>query len=84
MAVVNIIQCGVSKNGEIMHLVRTLFYVCAVYNMECLAVHVPGIQNDVADALSRCQVHRFRDLMPQADGTATHPKKLTDIYELDY
>jgi hypothetical protein len=84
MAVVNIIQCGVSKNGEIMHLVRTLFYVCAVYNMECIAVHVPGIKNGVADALSRGQVHRFRDLMPQADGTATHHKKLTDIYELDY
>ena len=80
ISVVNIIQNGTSKSSDIMHLVRMLFYVCASHNMECSSVHIAGIQDEAADAISRDQITRFRSLVPDADTTPTPPAKL-QIYE---
>ena len=84
LAVVHIIQNGVCKNSDIMTLVRTLFYICAKYNIECSAVHVVGVLNQAADALSRGQLSKFYSLIPDADRHATLPiyKNITDYCEL--
>ena len=74
LAVANICQHGVSKNNNIMQPVRTLLYVCATHNMECSAVHVSGIRNDIADALSRGQNFAYWFPMP----------KHTPPFQIDY
>ncbi len=52
---------------HIMTLARYPFFLCAHYSIEISAVHIPGAQNNRADALSRLQISRFRSLTPDAD-----------------
>lgn len=66
-AVVQIINYGASKCSHIMSIMRSLFFTCANHNIEIRAVHIPGIDNNIADSLSRFQILRFRDLAPTAD-----------------
>ena len=75
-AVVHILKSGSSKDNSRMVLVRSLFYICARFNFECSAVHVPGIQNEIADALSRMDIARFRDLAVDADLYQTFPSSI--------
>ena len=84
LAVVHIIQNGVCKNSDLMTLVRTLFYICTKYNIECSAVHVVGVLNQAADALSRGHLSKFYSLIPDVDRHATLPfyKSTTDYIEL--
>ena len=51
---------------ELMKLVRRLVIICLQNNIMFKAKHVPGIDNGIADALSRFQVERFRSLAPGA------------------
>jgi len=50
-----------------MHLVRFLVLISMKHNFLVRAHHVPGVYNEIADALSRFQVQRFRELAPGAD-----------------
>ena len=65
--VVSIINSGHSKAPRIMDLVRLLVLLSMKYNFFVRAQHVPGVSNAIADALSRFQVQRFRELAPHAD-----------------
>ncbi|XP_060077427.1 uncharacterized protein LOC132556980 [Ylistrum balloti] len=67
MATVDIITKGRSKVKSIMRLVRTLTFHSAMYNFIVHARHIPGSDNNIADAISRSQMSRFRKLAPQAD-----------------
>ena len=60
MSVCHIINSGVSKNVDIMKLVRTLFFVCASFNIECRSVHLSSLDNAIADSLSRLDFIRFK------------------------
>ena len=65
--VVDVWETGSSKSPEIMALVRILFF-CAAHNSFNICVqHIPGVDNVIADALSRLQVNRFRRLAPEAN-----------------
>ena len=78
MAIVRIWETGLSRNSQLMYLVRALFFVAASNNFNVLIHHIPGIDNSVADALSRFQVAKFRALAPDADTNPTPiPAKLT-------
>ena len=66
-AVVQIIQKGSSRDADMMNLVRKLFYICVSNNFECSAVHIPGVRNEAADALSRLELDRFRSIRASAD-----------------
>lgn len=55
MATVDIISKGRSKIKSIMRLMRTLTYHSAMNNFVVHAIHIPGSDNNLADALS---VHR--------------------------
>ena len=59
-ATVHIINKGRSKIQCIMRLMRRLTWCAASGNVIITAKHIPGINNDVADALSRFQIDRFR------------------------
>ena len=56
-----------------MVLVRALFYICAKHNLECTAVHIEGIRNNIADALSRLRLDTFKSLVPDSEETPTIP-----------
>ena len=56
-------------NGRFLDSFVTTSPVLELYNFLVRARHVPGVNNGIADALSRFQVKRFRDLAPTADRT---------------
>ena len=65
-AVVAVINSGSSKDQEVMHLLRCLVFVAAKFNFIVSAVHIPGAQNQLADALSRNNALYFLSNYPQA------------------
>ncbi|KAK3735839.1 hypothetical protein QZH41_007474 [Actinostola sp. cb2023] len=62
-----ILNSRTSRVPCIMHLVRHLLSSAACYNFTFAAQHIPGIQNSVADALSRFNWQEFRQLAPMAN-----------------
>ena len=65
-AVVHILNKGRSKSPAIMKLMRRLVITAGLHNFSFVAEHVPGVNNAIADALSRFQMPRFRKLAPHA------------------
>ena len=59
LATVFIINNGRSRAQPIMKLMRRLTWCAAKGNFVIIAKHIPGIHNDIADALSRFQISRF-------------------------
>ena len=70
-SVVAIINKQSTPHKLSMGLVRVLVYFCLNNNIVFKARHIPGKVNDIADALSRLQLNRFRRLVPQADKDMT-------------
>ena len=66
-AVVEIINTKRSKVPRVMDLMRHLTLLTLQHNLYIRAVHIPGKHNDIADAISRYQFQRFRQLAPNAD-----------------
>ncbi len=80
-AVVSIINRQTSQCPRIMHLVRSMVLHCLEFNFHFKARHVPGVDNSIADALSRFQMERFRRLAPGADPVMTPlPSYLWDCF----
>ena len=73
LTIVQILQKGTSPVCDLMVLVRALFYICAKHNLECTAVHIEGIRNNIADALSRLRLDTFKSLVPDSEETPTIP-----------
>ena len=79
-AVVVIINKGDSKEPEAMHLVRCLAFLKAKFQFSLVSSHIKGINNELADALSRDNVHYFLLHYLQAQPTPTHlPPELLDL-----
>ncbi|KAM3916024.1 uncharacterized protein RB166_015396 [Leptodactylus fuscus] len=72
MGVVQAINGFSASSPPVVRVLQRLVLECLKLNACVLAVHVPGVCNDVADALSRLQWDRFRRLAPEAeeDGTS--------------
>ena len=49
-----------------MHLMRSLFFILARYNMLISAQHIPEVENGAADALSRDDAASFHAQVPSA------------------
>ena len=58
---------GTSQATEMMSLVRSLFLIAANKSFSVSLKHILGVYNPIADAISRFQEGRFRQLMPLAD-----------------
>lgn len=69
--VVEVINSKRSKIPRVMDLVRDLTLCTLQHNFYFRAVHIPGKNNEIADALSRFQMERFHRLAPQANPTPT-------------
>ena len=65
-AVVDIWKTGTTESSDIMALVHMLYFCAAKYNIHVIITHIAGVNNAIADALSRFQVTRFRQLSPHA------------------
>lgn len=70
-AVVQVWQAKKPKDKSLASLCRKLFFLAAQNNYTITLKHTPGSSNELADALSRQQVSRFRALAPEADLQAT-------------
>ncbi|XP_070570100.1 uncharacterized protein [Ptychodera flava] len=81
MSVVQIWKKGSSACPRIMNLIRRIFFTAASRNFHVMIVHIEGVNNDIADCLSRQQIPKFRKLVPSADSQATNPP---DLHTLDY
>ena len=62
---------GTTPSPKIMKLVRKLFLFAAMNDFSVSFKHIFGHYNAAADALSRLQDQRFRELMPTAAQQAT-------------
>ena len=63
-ALAHVINKQSCKDKSLMFFVRTLVSICLKFNIIFKAKHVPGVKNQLADALSRLQVLTFRQLAP--------------------
>jgi len=79
-AVVHILTSRTSKIPCIMQLLRLLLSAAARHSFTFTAVHLPGIHNSIADALSRFHWQEFRRLAPEAFPYPTPiPQQLWDL-----
>jgi len=65
-AVVSILNSRTSKIPVLMHQLRHLLASAARFNLPFSSQHVPGVNNCIADALSRFHWQEFQRLAPQA------------------
>ena len=79
-AVVAVLNSGYSKDEQLMHLVRCLFFVLAAWDILLYACHIPGVRNSVADAISRDKISLFFSKVPDASPhPTTVPQDLVDL-----
>ena len=71
LAVCHVINSHSSKDPIIMTLIRRLVVSSMKYNIIFRAVHVPGLLNPLADALSRQEMGKARELAPTLAAAAT-------------
>ena len=70
-SVVEVVNSGYSKDGELMHLLRSLFFIMANLQISLRVVHIPGADNIGADAISRDYLIRFHLQVPEARPSPT-------------
>ena len=71
MAAMHIVNLCTSKDAHIMALTRPLVLNAMRHNFVFKCVHIPGINNTQADALSRFQFQKFHELNATASPTPT-------------
>lgn len=62
-AVVHILNSRTSKIPGIMHLMQSLLMSAVHFHFSFSAQHIPGVHNEVADALSRFNWQMFKHLL---------------------
>ena len=65
-AAVAIVNSGKSKDDRAMHLIRSLFFFLALYNVFVVAENFRGVDNCAADALSQNDASSFLLQVPSA------------------
>ena len=79
-AVVAVLNTRTSKEPQLMQLLRCLFFFEACWDFSLYGSYLPGIQNDLADALSRNRLSLFLSKVPQANAAPTPiPLTLRDL-----
>ena len=79
-AVVHVVNSGYSKDKDLMHLLRCMFFFRAHWGFELRVEHVPGEQNVAADAVSRNNFSLFFQVWPDASPQPLPiPQALVDL-----
>jgi len=77
LGAVSVINSGYSKVPQIMHLLRCLFSIRAVFHISVRAAHVPGRENTLADAISHGNLDLLFSQIPEArDARCQVPQEL--------
>lgn len=80
LAVVSIVRATYSTESHLMHLVRVLCFFAAFHGFWFTAEHIAGVDNSLADAISRDNEGFFLSQVPQAARRPTDlPKELVDL-----
>ena len=78
-----VINRQTSKEQLVMLLIRKLVLICVYNNIYIKAQHISGIDNYLADDLSRFQVNSFKKKFPNADLNPTQVPSLPDWLSCD-
>lgn len=70
------INNGKSKNPKLMSLIRSLYYYTTKYNIDYKAFYLPTDENTIADAISRLEFDRLRDLRESIQVSPRVPAKI--------
>ena len=65
-SVVDVVRGGYGRDSRLALMLRCLFFLEAKFDCSLYAMHVPGIQNEAADSISRNNLNKFFHLNPQA------------------
>ena len=68
---VDVVRGGYGKHSRLALMLCCLFFLEAKYDCSLSAVHVPGVQNEAADSISRDNLTLFFHLVPQAQSQPT-------------
>ena len=66
LSLVAAITKGSSKDQTVMHLLRSLWFFAATFDIHIVAEHIAGVNNSRADMLSRNNLTQFHLSNPQA------------------
>uniref|UniRef100_A0A1B8Y586 Uncharacterized protein n=1 Tax=Xenopus tropicalis TaxID=8364 RepID=A0A1B8Y586_XENTR len=80
MGVVQFLNKMNASSVPVVRLMRSLVLLCMNSNIWLKLRHVPGVNNDVADALSRLQLDRFWNLVPLVEPKAYRAVWLEQIH----
>lgn len=81
-ATVHIIRKSRSRSPPVNQLMRELSLAMARYNFAITAQYIKSGDNNIADALSRFQMRRFRMLAPHAEATPLQiPRHMWDLLQ---
>lgn len=69
IALVDILNKRTSKSKRVMSIIRPFVLRSMNYNIQFKAKHIVGAKNNIADALSRFQLEKFKRLAPLAEDT---------------
>ncbi len=79
-AAVAVLNAGYSRDEHLMHLVRCLSFIIAVWDISLVAYHIPGALNCVADAISRDNLSLLFSKVPGVSPQPTRvPPPLVEI-----
>ena len=75
-----VVNSGRAKDRTLMHLLRSIFFIAAHWNIHVYATNLPGVENVAADALSRNNLSTFLQAVPGAADLSTPiPAALVDM-----
>ncbi|KAJ1191631.1 hypothetical protein NDU88_000947 [Pleurodeles waltl] len=69
LAVVQMVNRQSAREAGLLQLLRVFVLQCLRNDIQFSAKHVPGVHNDIADALSRSQWERFHGLTTGSEGS---------------
>ena len=85
LAVVEILKSGKTRDPFLATCARNIWLITAMFNIDIIIIHVPGVNNQVADLLSRWTVtsnpqSKLMQMLPHFQWIDTH----IDLTKLNY
>ena len=85
LAVVEILKSGKTRDAFLATCARNIWLITAMFNIDIIIIHVPGVSNHVADLLSRWTItsnpqSKLMQMLPQFQWIDTH----IDLTKLNY
>ena len=85
MAVVDVLNTGKARDTTLATCARNLWLIAAMFNIDFIFSHIPGVQNSIADLLSRWNhdsehLKKLLSLMETPEWEETH----IDLTELNH